>query len=195
MADDRIDLMMEAQRRFVETKHALATQGYASYDQSRAGPSSSGVTTILPDQVYRALLNLSEPLARSYLQIRLDLIDGDRISWAGTAHEIREILRGILHILAPDAVVKEQPWYVQDRNTSGPTQKQKTRYILEQRRSGSKEQEVVQQVETIEEMVGNLVRGMYNRASDAAHGFKGHKEAQHLFRYFVAFAHDLLDLD
>lgn len=195
MTNDHLALMKEAQRRFIDTKHALATEGYAPYEPLRPEPSSSDVKTLLPDEVYQALLRLSEPLARSYAQVRLDLTDVNRISWAGTAHEIREILRGILHTLAPDAAVKEQRWYAQDRSTSGPTQKQKTRYILEQRGSGSKGQKVVQNIETIEEMVGNLVRDTYGRASDAAHRFKGHKEAQRIFHYFVAFAHDLLDIE
>jgi hypothetical protein len=91
--------------------------------------------------------------------------------------------------------VRAQPWYIQEHNVAGPTHKQKTRYILEQRGAGSKEQEVVQQVETIEAMVGNLLRASYSRASDAAHRFKSHKEARRLLNYFIAFAHDLLDVD
>ena len=68
------------------------------------------------------------------------------------------------------------------------------KYILEARRAGSNEHEVTEQVDLIEERVGNLVRSTYGRASDAAHRGKRRSEARRILNYFEAFAHDLLDL-
>ena len=104
-------------------------------------------------------------------------------------------MRGLLETLAPDSDVSSQIWYVQDTNTSGPTQKQRVRYILQTRGAGSKELKVVEQVDTIEAWVGDLTRATYARASDAAHRTKSRREVRRIVRYFEAFAPDLLDLD
>lgn len=150
------------------------------------GPSSSSVES--------ALERVDPALAASYRQVRADLADVSRTSWAGTAHELREILGTLLRKLAPDEAVVNQTWFNQEPNTTGPTQKQRVRYILQQRNAGSKEREVAQHVAALETMVGEVVRAMYSRASDAAHRFKGRTEATRLLNYFDAFAHDLLDI-
>lgn len=147
------------------------------------------------DVIYQALRELSEPLANSYAQAISDIHDPKRQSWAGTAHEIRETLRGILEILAPDSKVKSQSGWQLEKGTNGPTQKQKVLYILRQRKAGSKEEEVVRQVDAVEERVGTLVRAIYSRASNAAHSSKDRLEVTRILRYFEAFAHDLLDLE
>jgi len=146
-------------------------------------------------EIYTALLAISEPLARSYVQVKNDLKDETRCSWAGTAHEIRELLATLLREMAPDDAVASQPWYKQDSNTSGPTQKQRVRYIMEHQKAGSKQAEVVQEVGNIEEMICNVVRAMYSRASDAAHRFKDRREVNRIMRYFDTFAVDLLNLE
>lgn len=146
------------------------------------------------DRIFSALLGISESLARSYAQIKEDLRDYTRLSWAGTAHEIRELLATMLRLLAPDSEVVAQPWYKQVLETSGPTQKQRVRYILQGHGAGSKERQVVEQVVHLEDMIENLVRSTYARASDAAHRFKPRGEVVRICRYFEAFAYDLLNL-
>lgn len=140
-------------------------------------------------------MDIAEPLAKKYAQVKLDVETDDRLSWSGSAHEIREVLRGLLEVLAPDTNVTAQTWYVQGKNTSGPTHKQRVRYILQMRGAGSKEQKVAEQADVMEDKIGNLVRATYTRASDAAHRTKDRKEVRRIVRYFEAFAHDLLDLD
>lgn len=146
------------------------------------------------NEIYIALLNISENLAKSYAQVKLDIQQTERVSWAGTAHEIREVLSTLLRLLAPDENVKSQQWYKQESNTSGPTQKQRVRFILQANGAGSKERKVVEQVTGLEDMIGDLVRSTYGRASDAAHRFKNRREVLRILRYFEAFAHDLLNL-
>jgi hypothetical protein len=147
------------------------------------------------NKIYEALGSLSEAVAKSYAQVKKDILDTNRLSWAGTAHEIREILTTTLRLLAPDGDVISQPWYQQEPGTSSPTQKQRVRFILQKRNAGSKEQEVVNNVVHLEDMIGDMVRATYSRASDAAHRFKARKEVMRILRYFEAFANDLLDLD
>jgi hypothetical protein len=195
MAHDTLEEMREAFRRYVATLHALAEHSACAPLVDPSIPTEPKMRQFAPDEAHRALTKLSEPLAKSYAQIVLDLQDENRVSWTGTAHEIRETLTTMLRLLAPDAEVVQQPWYKQEQNTSGPTQRQRVRFILEQRGAGSKQKEVVQQVESMEDWIGNLVRASYSRASDAAHGSKDRREVQRLFNYFIAFAHDLLDIE
>jgi hypothetical protein len=110
-------------------------------------------------------------------------------------HEIREIVRNLLELLAPDEKLMGQPGFKLETNTRGPTHKQRARYILKQRGAGSKEQEVVAHIDLIEERISSLVRSTYTRASVAAHGAKGRTEVVRTLHYFRAFAHDLLDLN
>jgi len=145
--------------------------------------------------IYKGLFNLFSPLASSYLQVKLDIEDSSRTSWAGTAHEIREVLATMLRLLAADHLVSAQQWFIQEPKTAGPTQKQRVRYILQQYGAGSKEREVVEQATKLEEMIGDIVRATYSRASDAAHTFKARKEVLRIIKYFDVFAHDLLNLD
>ncbi len=148
----------------------------------------------LKNDIYYALLSLSETLANSYLQVKIDIQNDSRLSWAGTAHEIRQMLSTLLEILAPDTTILEQSWYKQEPQTKGPTQKQRVRLILDRRSAGSKEKEVLEQVTTMDELIGNIVRATYSRASDAAHRFKAKGEVSRILRYFEAFSHDLLNL-
>lgn len=142
-----------------------------------------------------ALEAIAPELGHSYDQVLEDIEDRSRRSWAGTAHEIRELLAELLRHLGPDEDVQAESWYKQDPNTRGPTQRQRVRYILEQQRAGSKKRDVVKEMSIIEDRVGGLVRATYNRASDAAHRFKGRREAIRILRYFEVFSRDLLDLD
>jgi hypothetical protein len=144
--------------------------------------------------IYDSLAAIEQRLADGYAQAYADLADPSRVSWAGTAHEIRELLATCLRLLAPDNAVKQKPWYEPESQDGRPTQKQRVRFILESHHAGSHEREVTEQVDLIEERVGNLARSTYGRASDAAHRGKRRSEARRILNYFEAFAHDLLDL-
>lgn len=178
-----------------DTRKALEALGA---QPTRVVPSRTAdqvTTRHVRSDVYVALLSISEPLASKYAQAKTDLEDDNRLSWSGTAHEIREVLRGLLEELAPDENVTAELWYKQEKGTSGPTHKQRVRYILRKRGAGSKEQKVAEKVDIFEDWVGDLTRATYTRASDAAHRGKDRKEVRRIVRYFEAFAHDLLDLD
>jgi len=150
--------------------------------------------TIPENNIHEALINISNELANSYLQVILDLQRTDRISWAGTAHEIRELLATLLRELAPNDEVCKQEWFVQEPDTSGPTQKQRVKYIVQINKSGSKEKKVIEQVDYLDERIATIVRSTYNRASNAAHRFKPKQEVIRILKYFEAFALDLLNL-
>lgn len=187
--------LRDAQRRVVDTRKALETLGLDPAPTTDRVSAEVPATRYVRNDIYEALLKVSVPLASKYAQAKTDLEDDHRLSWSGSAHEIREVLRGLLEVLAPDADVTAQSWYKQDKSASGPTQKQRVRYVLRERGAGSKEQKVTEHVDFVEDRVGDLVRATYTRASDAAHRTKDRTEVRRIVRYFEAFAHDLLDLD
>lgn len=152
-------------------------------------------TGVRRTNVYKELSAISNQLADSYAQVREDLEDEKRVSWAGTAHEIREMVSTLLRTLAPDEEVTAQDWYKQEVNTNGPTQIQRALFVLKKQNAGSKVEAISKEINVLDELVSNLIRATYSRASDAAHRMKGRSEAKRLFRYFEAFAHDLLDLE
>jgi hypothetical protein len=69
----------------------------------------------------------------------------------------------------------------------------------QQKRSSSKEEKVLNLVtkfdQLFDQLLEDLVRATYDRASDAAHRFKPREEVAKLLKYFEVFAHDLLDLE
>lgn len=147
------------------------------------------------EAVYHALESISLPLANSYSQVIADLNDHQRMSWAGTAHELRQIVSTLLQQLAPDTKVMAMQGYKQEPNTSGPTQKQRAIYIMRQRATDSRVEDLVKLIADLEEVhIADVVRGFYNRASDAAHRHKNKSEVERLLNYFHAFVIDLLDL-
>lgn len=184
-----------AQGRVTRTRNALEVLGVDPAPGTAPAGEPGATAQHVRNDIYEALLDVSEPLANKYVQAKTDLETPGRLSWSGSAHEIREVLRGLLEALAPDEEVTTQSWYKQDKQTPGPTQKQRVRYVLQERGAGSKEQKVAEKVDVIEDWVGDLARATYTRASDAAHRTKDPKEVRRIVRYFEAFAHDLLDLD
>ena len=176
---------------------ALAVRLQASVRQALgrdAPPLPIHLLSASEQRISDALGQVSQRLADSYLQIKHDIAAPSRTSFAGTAHEVRELVATLLREKAPDALVSAKPWYQPEPKTSGPTHRQRVRYILEGYGAGSKEIEVAQEISAIDQLVADAVRAMYSRASDAAHRHKGKREVIRLVRYFDAFVEDLLNL-
>lgn len=195
MLEEFVRCLRNSQGKVTNTRRALEALGLRRTPIAAPEIAEVPPTQHVRKDIYKALFAISQPLADTYAQVKLDLENNSRLSWLGSAHEIREVLRTVLDTLAPDEKVTPQTWYRQEKNTSGPTQKQRVRYILRARGAGSKEQEVAELVASLEEMIENLVRATYSRASDAAHRGKDRREVRRIVNYFEAFAHDLLDLD
>lgn len=108
--------------------------------------------------------------ASSYRQAIVDLREEKRYSWRGPATDFREALRETLDYLAPDNLVIAMPGYKPEKDTNGPTMKQKVRFILT-RRGVSKAQSATSEnaTESIENMVGAFVRSVYTRSSISTH--------------------------
>lgn len=153
-----------------------------------------GALTVTANEVYARLNKVAVSLAESYRQVHADLADKSRISFRGTAGELRETLRELLELLAPDEKVKAQSWYSAVEGRKDPTHQQRAKYVLEQRGSGSKPLEVANRaVSLIEDGLSKLVRDMYSRTSAAAHTGKDIEEVQRMLRHFDALVYDLCE--
>jgi hypothetical protein len=133
--------------------------------------------------------------AASYEQALLDVSQGGRASWRGTATELREVLREVIDHLAPDASVTAAPGFQMEENQTRPTQRQKVRFILRARRSSSAALGVAEaSLVTVEEAVANLARSTYTRGAVSTHSRTSNTEIRNLKRYADALLGELLEI-
>lgn len=145
------------------------------------------------DELIRKLDALVPSAAQSYKQAILDLMDDNRVSFRGPALELREALREILDHLAPDGVVTAAPGFVQEKDKTGPTMRQKVRFIMKQRGNRSSSDVPEQAVTAFEEAIAGLTRAVYERSSKATHVAGERQAVIQLRRYVVAILHDILE--
>ncbi len=131
----------------------------------------------------------------SYRQGLSDLVGPERLSYRGTATEFRESLRETLDHLAPDADVAAQGWYKPAEGQKQPTMKQKTRYILTSRGQNRTQWGSAEKMfGLIEELSGEVMRAVYNRASLATHIHQSKVEVQQIKRYVDTVLFDILEI-
>jgi hypothetical protein len=108
--------------------------------------------------------------ALSYEQALHDLDEAERLSWRGPATDLREALRELLDHLAPDNDVVRSPWYKQEKDTHGPTMRQKVRYVLSNRgTSRTNSTPAEEATSAVDELIGKFVRSVYTRSSISTH--------------------------
>lgn len=138
----------------------------ASAGAPRAGAAGDAVDR----RIVSTLQGLVPTAALAYEQALLDMATGQRLSWRGPATDLREALREALDHLAPDTEVTSQPGFKPEPNTSGPTMKQKVRYVLRRRgqqRAAVEASETA--IDAIESALGAFVRSVYTRSSASTH--------------------------
>jgi Predicted pPIWI-associating nuclease len=152
-------------------------------------------------EVVRRLEKLDQALADSYEQVAEDLADKARRTFRGTAAELREVLRGVLDRLAPEDQIKDTDWYKEARRTgerkeNSPTQGERTKFILRQRKKGTAAIEAAESyTKSVEERLGHVVRVAYGLASKATHAGAEHAEIVQQVRYVNALLAELLPPD
>lgn len=156
-------------------KAVIAAEGrvLASAGSRRAGAAGDSTDR----RIIVILQGLLPTAALAYEQALLDMAAGGRLSWRGPATDLREALRETLDHLAPDGAVTKQPGFKLEPNTSGPTMKQKVRYVLRQRgqqRAAIESSEAA--VDSIESTLGAFVRSVYTRSSVSTHTATGRDE-------------------
>jgi len=144
------------------------------------------------NEIIKLLDALVPSAALSYEQSILDLGDDRRVSFRGPALELREALREILDCLAPDREVTSFPGYVQEKDRTGPTMRQKVRFIMRKKGTQSSSGAPEQAVTAFEESIAALTRAIYERFSRATHVASERKSVIQLRRYVVAILHEVL---
>jgi hypothetical protein len=157
-------------------------------------------STVLPHSqlermIVATLKQLLPSAALSYEQALQDLAGPQRLSYRGTAVELRECLRELLDHLAPDAAVVKAPGFAYEKGLTKPTMKQKARFILKNRGGAqSSVSSAEDAVLRIEEATASLARSVYMRGSVSTHVATTLREARELKLYADAVLAELLEI-
>jgi hypothetical protein len=160
---------------------------------------SRGAPALVLSDTERAVLKTLGSMlpgsAASYEQALRDIAQGGKVSWRGTAVELRETLRDVMDHLAPDDKVKGAPGFQLEAGQTGPTQKQKVRFSLRARKSSGAALAVAEaSLVTVDEAVATLARSTYQRGSASTHAPADAKEIRNLKRYVDALLGELLEI-
>jgi Predicted pPIWI-associating nuclease len=166
--------------------------------EQRQGEAAQGtiLATDIETKIIETLRELVPSAALSYEQALRDLSGStERLSFRGTAVELREALRETLDHLAPDDDVMTAPGFRLERNRTGPTQKQKVRFILRSRRVPEGARRAPEDaVSLIEELTGSLARSSYDRGSIATHVASTESDVRQLKMYVDSVLAELLQV-
>ena len=149
----------------------------------------------IEDRIIETLNGSIPSAANSYRQALIDLNSTDRVSYRGTANELRETLREVLDHLAPDQEVMSSEGFKLEPGTKKPTQRQKVRHILRARRLPKTAIKVPEDaVRLAEEMTSSLARSTYERSSLSAHVAMAKQEVQQMKMYIDGVLAELLEI-
>lgn len=152
------------------------------------------LTTATEAAIIETLDGIVPTIALSYRQVLQDLSDQTRVSFRGTASELREVLRELLDHLAPDVDVLKSGVALEKGQTT-PTMKQKTVFILKARGIGETARKpATNAVTAVEGAVGSLARSVYNRGSLSTHIATTRTEVLAVKGYTDAVLADLLQI-
>jgi hypothetical protein len=148
------------------------------------------------ETIIRTLEAVCAPASLCYQQALQDLSDSARRSWRGTAAELREALRELLDKIAPDDEVSGAPGFKLEAGTTGPTMKQKARFVLRSRRQSDSERKPIEDAaQTVEDNVGAFVRSAYVRSSVSVHTEPERRDVVSVLRFVELVFLELLELD
>jgi hypothetical protein len=167
----------------------------ATIDVMKARGSARLVLSTTERAILETLGRMLPSTSASYEQALRDVAQGRRVSWRGTATELREVLREVIDYLAPDDKVTASTGFQLEQGQRSPTQKQKVRFILRARRSSSAAVAVAEaSLATAEEAVAALARSTYQRGSASTHAPTDSSEIRSLKRYVDALLGELLEI-
>jgi hypothetical protein len=138
--------------------------------QAATGPHVDIVAAGVETQILATLRKLLPSAGLSYEQALRDLRGAPRLSYRGTAVELREALREVLDHLAPDADVMGSPGFKLEKDAARPTMKQKAQFILKARGVASGALATPRDaIQRVEEASASLARSVYTRGSVSTH--------------------------
>lgn len=146
-------------------------------------------------RVYATIDRMLPATARSYQQAIADLSDLGRISFRGTAVELRETLREVLDHLAPDAAVESDVGFELEKDRRSPTMRQKASFVLRSRGLSQASRKGPQDaVALVEGLTASLVRSAYERGSGATHSAPDRASVQRLKMWIETVLSELLEV-
>jgi hypothetical protein len=167
----------------------------ATIDLMKARGEGRLVLSAVEAAILETLAKMLPPSASAYEQALRDLQGAGRVSWRGPANEFREVLREVIDHLAPDDHVVQSEGFQPEGGRETPTQKQKVRFILRKRRSGSAAITVAEgALDAVAEAVAVLARSTYQRTNVSTHTATGGAEIRNLKRYVDALLGELLEI-
>jgi hypothetical protein len=167
----------------------------ATVDLMKARGSPRLILSEMERAILATLTAMLPVTAASYEQALRDISQGGRVSWRGTATELRETLREVMDHLAPDDKVMAVAGFHLEQGLSRPSQKQKVRFILRARRSTSAAVAVAEaSLGTVDEAVATLARSTYQRGSLSTHVGTSGQEIKNVKRYVDALLAELLEI-
>jgi hypothetical protein len=153
------------------------------------------VATPTERRIIESLARIMPAAAASYEQCMLDLGGGQRRSYRGAAHELREVLRETLHYLAPDSAVMAEQGFKLEKDTTRPTQRQKALFILKKRNLSKEEMSAPETaVSLVDELGASITRSAYTRGAKDAHTPSSAPEVRQLKMYVDAVLGELLEI-
>ena len=169
-------------------RHREARTTHRTFEHRSKLGAASGTPPSVDSDLLRRLDALDPNLAASYTQVHRDFVDDTRLSFLGPAGEIREVMRAVIHRLAPTDDVQEQTWYV--GRDDKPTQAERIRFILESRSRAEKS--ATDAAGMVDDRVGKLGRTLYTRASRAFHAGTQREEVSKIVGYVEAVLNEVL---
>jgi hypothetical protein len=167
----------------------------ATIDLMKARGAARLILSVTERRILETLTCMLPGCGESYEQALRDLSYSVRVSWRGTATELREVLREVIDHLAPDSKVTSADGFQLESGQVGPTQRQKVRFILRARRSRSAATAAAEAtLSTVEESVAILARSTYTRGAVATHTSATDSEIRNLKRYVDALLAELLEI-
>lgn len=146
-------------------------------------------------RIVDTLASLVTSAANSYRQAHDDLAASARISYRGTAAELREAFREVLDHLAPDEPVLAQPNFKLEDDRTQPTMRQKVRFILKSRKRSKPSKETAEKTaDLIDGLTASLVRSVYGSASQSTHVAPSKDEVRRVKNYVDSVLTDLLEI-
>jgi hypothetical protein len=171
----------------------------ATLDGARRRNADADANIILLNKTEGAIISILDSLipssALSYRQAIADLNQNERSSYRGVAAELRESLRELLDHMAPDNEVIKVPGFKFEPNTQKPTQRQKTKFILDSRKISKTAQKApLVTLAALEEIISALARSTYERASLSTHVSTSKQEVVQFKRYLDVVLCELLQI-
>jgi hypothetical protein len=178
---------IRGERKEIETGLEFLIGPTTSTPQFEIGNTESAILETLGTMLPQA--------AKSYEQVLLDIRESKRVSYRGTAADLREAVRETLDYLAPDADVVKSPGFRLEPDQKRPTMKQKVRFILRARGAGESSRQTAEDaVQHLNENIAALGRAVYTRGSMDVHTARPREEVLNFKGYADAILGELLEI-